>query len=379
MVANETATPKHELGSNERFPVLFRGWYPACLSSELRVGSLLPVVVYDRQFVVFRTLKGEVAALLDRCPHRNVPLSAGRVCADGTVECAYHGWRFDKTGSCRLVPGLATLPDRSGAKATSAVESGGLVWIWADPESRVESVPALPDVLNTPGYTTVRRHVSAPASLYRTVENALDVPHTSVLHRGLFRSGERQRISVTVRRFHDRAEAEYVGERPPSGALSWVLTLGLPRDQKKLTVQHWDRFILPSTLQVEYRLGSAAHFLITAYCRPVSVRQTDLFVVASFRTSFPGALVQLGLEPLGRIVFRQDRRILGLQTEAFVRQGPPAYYSTALDTLGQEIWRLLKSQSSVDESADEADGGGGTDDKDSTTEPQFQRTFELLA
>ena len=37
---------------------------------------------------------GAPGALLDRCPHRSVPLSFGKV-ADGRLQCGYHGWAFD--------------------------------------------------------------------------------------------------------------------------------------------------------------------------------------------------------------------------------------------------------------------------------------------
>jgi phenylpropionate dioxygenase-like ring-hydroxylating dioxygenase large terminal subunit len=374
MVANETASPKRELSPEERFPVIVRGWYPVCFSQELRVQVHKQVNVYGREFVVFRTAEDQIAALIDRCPHRNVPLSAGRVCDDGTIECAYHGWRFAGDGACRSIPGLQVVPERIVATSTRAAEAGGIVWIWADPESEPDGLPALPEAWNDPRYTTIFRQVSAPASLFRTVENALDVPHTSVLHRGLFRSGTRQKVQVTVRRWHDRAEAEYQGERPPRGALAWVLALGLPKDQKELTVEHWDRFILPGTAQVEYKLGAAAHFVITAFARPVSVDMTELFVVASFRTSLPGRLVAALLEPLARLVFRQDQRILGVQSESFHRQGAPTYYSTVLDALGQEIWRLLKARSTEAGSLRADQGSSGQ-----LAEPLAEREFELLA
>jgi hypothetical protein len=31
----------------------------------------------------------------DSCPHHKVALSEGRKEADGTLACAYHGWRFN--------------------------------------------------------------------------------------------------------------------------------------------------------------------------------------------------------------------------------------------------------------------------------------------
>src|SRR4051794_21563853 len=79
-------------------------WYVACLASELRDRPMARTVL-GVPMVLFRDSSGSPAALLDRCPHRNVPLSAGR-CNDGELECRYHGWRFDSSGTCLDVPGL---------------------------------------------------------------------------------------------------------------------------------------------------------------------------------------------------------------------------------------------------------------------------------
>ena len=37
----------------------------------------------------------QVNALHDECTHQAMPLSAGEVLEDGTIECAWHGARFD--------------------------------------------------------------------------------------------------------------------------------------------------------------------------------------------------------------------------------------------------------------------------------------------
>jgi 3-phenylpropionate/trans-cinnamate dioxygenase ferredoxin subunit len=37
----------------------------------------------------------QVNALRDECTHQAMPLSAGEVLEDGTIECAWHGARFD--------------------------------------------------------------------------------------------------------------------------------------------------------------------------------------------------------------------------------------------------------------------------------------------
>ena len=70
-----------------------------------RVGAKpLRVVVAGEALVLFRGRGGRLGALLDRCPHRGVALSLGRVTKQGCLECPFHGWQFDETGSTRHVP-----------------------------------------------------------------------------------------------------------------------------------------------------------------------------------------------------------------------------------------------------------------------------------
>jgi nitrite reductase/ring-hydroxylating ferredoxin subunit len=43
---------------------------------------------------------GEFYAIENFCPHKGAPLADGRLCGH-TVECDWHGWRFDlRTGDC---------------------------------------------------------------------------------------------------------------------------------------------------------------------------------------------------------------------------------------------------------------------------------------
>jgi hypothetical protein len=187
------------------------------------------------------------------------------------------------------------------------------------------------------GYTTVVQVVEAPGTLHATIENALDVPHTAFLHRGLFRSKSRGlTIEARVTRTKDRVIAQYLGEPKPPGIVAKLLS------SSDGTVTHFDRFILPSIAEVEYSLGTENHILVASAMTPVSDFVTRIFAVVSFRLRIPGSLIKPFLHPIALAIFKQDARILKLQTETIQRFGGEQFASTEIDVLGRHIWRLMK-------------------------------------
>ncbi len=322
-------------------------WYPMCRSGQLRsrplAGSLFGVPV-----VLFRTAAGHAAALVDRCPHRNVPLSLGRVRGD-CIQCAYHGWEFDRDGQCRAVPGLlgAVRARERRAAAYATREGQGFVWVYGREETAPARDPYVFPHVGEHGWTTARETLDVDASLHAVAENALDVPHTAFLHGGLFRSENRARreIEVVIRRAADRVEAEYIGESRPPGAVARVLA---PRGGE---VVHFDRFILPSVAQVEYRLGDAG-LCISAALTPLCDYRTRLAVVFSYRLPVPGWMVRPLLRSFAMRIFRQDARMLARQTETIARFGEEDYRFTEIDVLGAEIFDLLRAR----EAGTRADG-----------------------
>jgi nitrite reductase/ring-hydroxylating ferredoxin subunit len=67
---------------------------------ELPPGTLLGVVTPDGRRVCLVNVDGDVRALRDECTHQAFPLSAGELLPDGTVQCAWHGARFDACSGC---------------------------------------------------------------------------------------------------------------------------------------------------------------------------------------------------------------------------------------------------------------------------------------
>ncbi len=139
------STPGAELAPSDepqaaKTGMLFGFWYPAMLSRDLRAGAICAATLLELPLAVGRDAQGRAFALADLCPHRAMPLSFGRVAAD-TVECCYHGWKFDAhSGQCRAIPSLAAdanvKVERIFAKNYECAERDGYVWVFLpDPDS----------------------------------------------------------------------------------------------------------------------------------------------------------------------------------------------------------------------------------------------------
>lgn len=62
---------------------------------ELPESGLLGVTLPDGERVCLVRDQGAVRAVGDECPHQGFALSSGELLVDGTIECVWHGARFD--------------------------------------------------------------------------------------------------------------------------------------------------------------------------------------------------------------------------------------------------------------------------------------------
>src|ERR1700735_151561 len=105
-------------------------WFIAATSRQLK-RKPLATTLFGTPIVLFRGGDGRPGALLDRCPHRNVPLSLGKGTGDGALRCASPGWRFDTGGACAFIPSLTTASDAKARRALAfpSIEQQGFVWV----------------------------------------------------------------------------------------------------------------------------------------------------------------------------------------------------------------------------------------------------------
>ncbi len=160
-------------------------WYPIALVEDIAPGPV-GIQVLGLSYVLWRSDDGSLTAAPDRCPHRESPLSEGRM-VDGCVECPYHGWRFGAGGRCELVPSSppgTPVPPKAHLNTVSVEERYGLVWLC--PGKPLGRIPEIPQEAN-PSF----RRLNTPfqqwaVSATRITDNFMDFSHFPFVHTTTF-------------------------------------------------------------------------------------------------------------------------------------------------------------------------------------------------
>ena len=166
-------------------PALDHHWYPIALVEDIAPGPV-GIQVLGRRYVLWRSDDGSLTAAPDRCPHREAPLSEGRM-VDGCMECPYHGWRFGAGGRCQLVPSSppgTPVPPKAHLELVNVEERYGLVWLC--PGKPLGQIPEIPQEDN-PEF----RRLNTPfqqwaVSSTRITDNFMDFSHFPFVHTATF-------------------------------------------------------------------------------------------------------------------------------------------------------------------------------------------------
>jgi vanillate O-demethylase monooxygenase subunit len=163
--------------------LIMNAWYVAAWPHEVTADKLLARTICNQPIVFWRKEDGSVAAVEDRCPHREMPLSMGRL-EQGTVRCGYHGLRFAGDGTCVEIPGQERIPPTVCTRAYPTVQRHGWIYVWPGDAAKADPalVPAIherndhPDWASAGGTTYVR-------SNYQLIsDNLLDLTHETYIH-----------------------------------------------------------------------------------------------------------------------------------------------------------------------------------------------------
>ncbi|MEO8224122.1 MAG: aromatic ring-hydroxylating dioxygenase subunit alpha [Gammaproteobacteria bacterium] len=160
-------------------------WYPICTTGELTAGAPLKARVLGLSFVAFRDAAGEARVLSDTCVHRGGALHRGKV-INGRLACPYHGWQFEGSGHCGLIPSLGaegSIPARAKVDSYPVVERYGIVFAFLGDLPEAER-PAPYEVAEyeQPGWRGGLTVFDVDAYFERSIENGLDPVHNEFVH-----------------------------------------------------------------------------------------------------------------------------------------------------------------------------------------------------
>ena len=166
--------------------MFINSWYAACRTQDLG-DEPMQVRMLGCDFVLFRDTGGNIRCLSDTCCHRGASLAAG-VCKGDTMMCPQHGWEFDGSGKCTLIPtGIKTPthpPKRARVPSYPVEERYGLAYVFLGDMAEDER-PQLPDIM--PEYDTgewhcgiLKRHKDI--NYLRMHENYNDPCHVHYIH-----------------------------------------------------------------------------------------------------------------------------------------------------------------------------------------------------
>ncbi len=308
----------------ERFPAQ---WTPVELTSRVRAGRVVRARIAGEDIALVRARDGRLGALIDRCPHRGVALSLGTVQEDGTLQCAFHGWRFDLDGRCAHVP-MCEVSDaaraRSSATSIPVREAGGLVWICTTTSAPPE-MPALHPMLadeRAPRSFVVEEWAT---HWTRAMENMLDFPHLPFVHR--------RTIGRGVRATMQSGGAMELELTPRPFGMEIVARLGTSR----LGSLEWRR---PNAMVLPLVIEPGRRIVQHVFCVPVDDRRTKMIVVATRDWGRHNPLLWLA-DLFNARVLAEDRAVVESSSPAEVPE-PGAERSVILDapTLEFRRWYL---------------------------------------
>ncbi len=194
-------------------------WYVVLESSEVGKNPV-GVTRLGEKLVFWRDQDNRVHAAVDRCPHRGVALSTGKI-LDGHLQCPFHGFEYDPTGECTLIPAngrKGVIPNAMRLAVYPTHEAFDLIWLWwGEAGKQAPAAPEFFDNLDS-AFSYSSAHDPWDAHYSRVIENQLDVVHLPFVHRRTIGRGNRTLVDGPVVEWKgDRMLYTYVYNRYDDG------------------------------------------------------------------------------------------------------------------------------------------------------------------
>ncbi len=178
-------------GTNpNQFDVL-EAWYPIHYIDDLDKSKLTRFTILNKDIVIWWDKQTSAWRVFeDKCPHRLVPLSEGRIAEDGLLECPYHGWAFSGNGKCERIPQQpegrkAETSQRACVKSFPTTVKQGLLFVFPGKPENAEKieVPIIEAIEETPDeWVVLNTFRDLPYDALTLLENVIDSSHIPFTH-----------------------------------------------------------------------------------------------------------------------------------------------------------------------------------------------------
>lgn len=319
-------------------------WYFALHSAALKAGRMERRILLGEPVLLGRTHDGRAFALRDICPHRGVPLSAGKIEGED-VECSYHGWRFrSQSGQCTLIPSLVTGQEMNIARIRvrnfPLHEANGLIWIFMADDAARDVEPSPPPDLSLPASVRPRliEAQEFPAQVDHAVVGLMDPAHGPFVHTSWWWRGKTKPYEKAKNFAPSPLGFTMTSHKPSTNSLLYRILGG----DLKTEIS----FQLPG-IRVE-RITAGKRWLIgLTTVTPLESERTD--VTQTFFWSVPWlSPFKPFLRRVARAFLSQDRDMVVLQREG-LRFDPPLMLIRDADVPAMWYYRLKKEWADASE------------------------------
>jgi phenylpropionate dioxygenase-like ring-hydroxylating dioxygenase large terminal subunit len=325
-------------------------WYAAAWNHEISETPLARTLL-DEPVVLYRTEDGTPVALEDRCCHRSLPLSMGRLVGDD-LQCGYHGLRFAPDGSCIEVPGQSLVPPGAAIRSYPVVERNQWIWIWMG--DAADADPALlPDWwwMDHPDWAVVKGDPPfyIPCDYRLVTDNLLDLLHVAYVHESSIGTDAVADFPITVDRDEDMVRmTRWVLDSPPAPLYKRLggFTGNVDRWQisEAHVPTHIDVYVGSAVAGTGAQEGNRDHgieFHNLNTMTPETATTTHYFYAHARSFAIGDAEVDQTYAQGFRAVFQEDVDILGAQQANLDRHPGASYIDINTDGPGLTLRRMI--------------------------------------
>jgi vanillate O-demethylase monooxygenase subunit len=299
--------------------------------------------------VLYRTTRGDAVALEDRCAHRPVRLSDGRVEGDD-IYSGYTGFGYAPDGRCVHVPTQPDVPYDVCVRRFPVHEDGSFVWLWGgDPRLAALRRPPRADWLRSGEWTTFGGRHETAAAIGLLWDNFADITHVAHVDPGIsppvLAAGPTPPLEVRV----SETTMTFSRRYPAARLAPWhAQVLELPVDAEHEQLEE-GAFVSPGLWVDRWSVTVSGHgerdgvhtFVFTHALTPTSERTTQHLWRVS-RNFTPGAAAEGTVRPLMSGYYERVRGVLEQMQEVLDDEGPRPEVAVAADAAGTQVRRIVQ-------------------------------------